>query len=38
MNWHLKDAKNNLSKLVRQAREQGPQTITVRGPTGRRNT
>ncbi|TJV23194.1 MAG: type II toxin-antitoxin system Phd/YefM family antitoxin [Mesorhizobium sp.] len=28
---HLKDAKNNLSKLVRQAREQGPQTITVRG-------
>ena len=31
MNWHLKDAKNNLSKLVRQAREQGPQTITVRG-------
>ncbi|WP_214475498.1 type II toxin-antitoxin system Phd/YefM family antitoxin [Mesorhizobium sp. dw_380] len=31
MNWHLRDAKNNLSKLVRQARERGPQTITSRG-------
>ena len=31
MNWHLRDAKNNLSKLVRQAREKGPQTITLRG-------
>ncbi|PTE08079.1 type II toxin-antitoxin system Phd/YefM family antitoxin [Mesorhizobium helmanticense] len=31
MNWDLRDARNNLSKLVRQAREQGPQTITLRG-------
>lgn len=31
MNWHLQDAKNNLSKLVQQAREKGPQTITLRG-------
>ncbi|MER9654026.1 type II toxin-antitoxin system Phd/YefM family antitoxin [Mesorhizobium sp. M0152] len=31
MNWHLRDARNNLSKLVRQSREKGPQTITVRG-------
>ncbi|MHB9401040.1 type II toxin-antitoxin system prevent-host-death family antitoxin [Mesorhizobium sp. RSR380A] len=26
MDWHLRDARNNLSKLVRQAREEGPQT------------
>lgn len=31
MNWDLQDAKNNLSKLVQQAREKGPQTITLRG-------
>ncbi|ESX26067.1 MULTISPECIES: type II toxin-antitoxin system Phd/YefM family antitoxin [unclassified Mesorhizobium] len=31
MDWHLRDARNNLSKLVRQAREEGPQTITLRG-------
>ncbi|MDX8525172.1 type II toxin-antitoxin system Phd/YefM family antitoxin [Mesorhizobium sp. MSK_1335] len=31
MNWHLQDAKNNLSKLVQQAREKGPQIITLRG-------
>ncbi|MDX8453470.1 type II toxin-antitoxin system Phd/YefM family antitoxin [Mesorhizobium sp. VK9D] len=31
MNWHLQDAKNNLSKLVQEAREKGPQTITLRG-------
>ncbi|WP_404925628.1 type II toxin-antitoxin system Phd/YefM family antitoxin [Mesorhizobium sp. ORM16] len=31
MNWRLRDARNNLSKLVRQSREKGPQTITVRG-------
>jgi prevent-host-death family protein len=31
MNWHLQDAKNNFSKLVRQARENGPQTVTLRG-------
>jgi prevent-host-death family protein len=31
MNWHLQDAKNNLSKLVQRARSDGPQTITLRG-------
>ncbi len=31
MNWHLQDAKNNLSKLVQCARSDGPQTITLRG-------
>ena len=31
MNWHLQDAKNNLSKLVQEARKKGPQTITLRG-------
>lgn len=31
MNWHLRDARNNLSKLVRQAREKGPQTVALRG-------
>lgn len=29
--WQLQDAKNRLSELVRKAREEGPQTITVRG-------
>ena len=31
MNWHLQDAKNNFSKLVRQAIKDGPQTVTLRG-------
>jgi prevent-host-death family protein len=31
LDWHLRDARKNLSKLVRQAREEGPQTITLRG-------
>ncbi|AWC21748.1 type II toxin-antitoxin system Phd/YefM family antitoxin [Aminobacter sp. P9b] len=31
MNWHLQDAKNNFSKLVQRARNEGPQTVTVRG-------
>jgi prevent-host-death family protein len=29
--WQLQEAKNRLSELVRKAREEGPQTITVRG-------
>jgi prevent-host-death family protein len=29
--WKLEDAKARLSELVRQAREQGPQRVTVRG-------
>jgi prevent-host-death family protein len=31
VNWHLQDAKNQLSKVVQRAREEGPQTITLRG-------
>ena len=31
MDWHLKDAKNNFSKVVQRARSEGPQTVTVRG-------
>jgi prevent-host-death family protein len=31
MNWHLQDAKNNLSKVVQRALSEGPQTITLRG-------
>lgn len=31
MNWHLQDAKNNFSKLVRSAQTEGPQTVTLRG-------
>ncbi len=31
MNWHLQDAKNNFSKLVQQAINDGPQTVTLRG-------
>jgi prevent-host-death family protein len=31
MNWHLQDAKNHLSKVVQRARDEGPQTITLRG-------
>ena len=29
--WQLQDAKNRLSEVIRRAREEGPQTITVRG-------
>lgn len=29
--WQLQEAKNRLSELVRKAREEGPQTITLRG-------
>ena len=29
--WRLQDAKNRLSELVRKAREEGPQMITLRG-------
>jgi len=31
MRWKLQDAKNRLSELVRKAREEGPQVITLRG-------
>lgn len=31
MRWTLADAKNQLSEVVRRARDQGPQTISVRG-------
>ena len=31
MNWPLQDAKNQFSKVVKQARTQGPQTVTLRG-------
>jgi prevent-host-death family protein len=30
-NWQLQDAKARFSELVRRAREQGPQHVTVRG-------
>lgn len=29
--WQLQDAKNRLSELVRKARAEGPQVITLRG-------
>lgn len=29
--WQLQEAKNRLSRVVEEAREQGPQTITVHG-------
>ena len=29
--WQLQDAKNRLSELVRRAREEGPQSVTVHG-------
>ncbi len=29
--WQLQDAKNRLSEVVRKAREEGPQTITLHG-------
>lgn len=31
MNWQLQDAKNQFSKVVRQAQQEGPQTVTLRG-------
>ena len=31
MSWHLQDAKNQFSKLVQKARDEGPQVVTVRG-------
>lgn len=31
MDWQLQDAKNQFSKLVQNARTQGPQIVTVRG-------
>jgi len=31
MEWHLQDAKNQFSKLVRKARSEGPQVVTLRG-------
>jgi prevent-host-death family protein len=29
--WQLQDAKNRFSELVKRAREEGPQVVTVRG-------
>lgn len=29
--WQLQEAKNKLSEVIRRTREEGPQTITVRG-------
>ena len=31
MNWQLQEAKNKFSELVKRARTEGPQTVTVRG-------
>lgn len=31
MSWQLQEAKNKLSQVVKQAREVGPQVITVHG-------
>lgn len=31
MEWPLQDAKNQFSRLVRRAREEGPQVVTLRG-------
>ena len=31
MNWQLQEAKNKLSRVVRLAKTEGPQVITVRG-------
>lgn len=31
MEWQLQDAKNRFSELVRRARREGPQTVTLRG-------
>jgi prevent-host-death family protein len=31
LDWPLQDAKNRLSEVVRRARREGPQTVTLRG-------
>lgn len=31
MDWNLQDAKNQFSKVVRLARSEGPQTVSLRG-------
>lgn len=31
MDWQLQDAKNRFSEVVKLARTQGPQTVTLRG-------
>ncbi|CAN7641462.1 type II toxin-antitoxin system Phd/YefM family antitoxin [Rhizobium sp. LjRoot258] len=31
MEWQLQDAKNQFSKVVQKARDEGPQVVTVRG-------
>ena len=31
MNWPLQDAKNRFSEVVKRARAEGPQTVTLRG-------
>lgn len=31
MEWHLQDAKNQFSKVVQRARDEGPQVVTLRG-------
>lgn len=31
MEWQLQDAKNRLSEVIKLARSQGPQVVTVRG-------
>jgi prevent-host-death family protein len=31
MDWALQDAKNRLSEVVKRARQEGPQTVTLRG-------
>ena len=31
MEWQLQDAKNQFSRVVQQARTQGPQVVTLRG-------
>lgn len=30
-NWQLQDAKNRFSEVVKRARDEGPQTVTVHG-------
>ena len=31
MNWQLQEAKNRFSEVVKRARSEGPQTVTLRG-------
>ncbi|PPQ36245.1 prevent-host-death protein [Rhodopila globiformis] len=31
MDWQLQDAKNRFSEVVKRARDEGPQTVTVHG-------